>query len=118
MSFLSILSDPNLGGTAFTVERSVYKRDRDESRLIARAANPAVGCIHPGTPEQLSQLPEEDRADTFISVYTTYPLSLGGDDGLSYSGPDRILWDDRTWRIVRLKAWTSFGFTHALAVLV
>ena len=37
----------------------------------------ALGCVHPGTPEMIRLLPEEERAETFIAVYTDYPLSTG-----------------------------------------
>ena len=111
-----LLSDPELGGTSFTVERTVYKRDQEESSPIARSRISAAGCVHPGPPELLRQLPEEDRAEEYIAVYTAFALSLGSDDGPTYSGPDRILWNGGTWRVVRVKPWPAFGFVSALAV--
>jgi len=36
-----------------------------------------MGCIHPGTPEMIQLLPEEEKAEEFIAIYTDYPLSTG-----------------------------------------
>ena len=118
MDITEILSDPDLGGATFTVTRRVYRADSGASTLIAESTSTASGCVHPGTPEMLAQLPEEDRREEFIVIYTTFPLSLGQSDGISFTAPDRILWNSRTWRVVLLKPWTPFGFVQALAVFV
>ena len=110
--------DPELGSVSFTVERSVWKRDQGENVLLAKSTASAVGCIHPGTAETLSQLPEEDRHEEHIVIYTAYPLSLGQNDGITFTVPDRILWDNACWRVVKIKDWSGFGYIQALAVLV
>ena len=112
----SAILDPELGSVSFTVERSVWKRDQGENVLLAKSTASAVGCIHPGTAETLSQLPEEDRHEEHIVIYTTYPLSLGQNDGITFTVPDRILWDNACWLVVRIKDWFSFGYGQALAV--
>ena len=114
----SAILDPELGAVSFTVERSVRKRDQGENVLLARSTASAVGCIHPGTAETLSQLPEEDRQEEHIVIYTQYPLSLGQNDGLTFTTPDRIHWQDRIWRIVRVRDWSLFGYIQALAVRI
>ncbi len=114
----SILTDPELGSTTFIVERTVYKRTAGEVIALARSEFPVTGCVHPGSPEQLQQLPEEDRHEEFIVIYCPPVLSLGENSGITYTGPDRILWDGKTWRLVRLKPWTAFGFVQGYAVLV
>ena len=114
----SAILDPELGVVSFTVERSVWKRDQGENVLLAKSTASAVGCIHPGTAETLSQLPEEDRYEEHIVIYTAYPLSLGENDGITFTVPDRILWNSQTWRVVRVRDWSSFGYIQALAVLV
>ena len=38
------------------------------------------------------------------------------DGGAIYSTPDRILWNDETWRVVKIRSWEMFGYTQALAV--
>ena len=112
------IMDPELGSITFTVERSVWKRDQGENVLLAKSTASAVGCIHPGTAETLSQLPEEDRHEEHIVIYTAYPLSLGQNDGITFTVPDRILRNNQTWRVVRIRDWSSFGYVQALAVLI
>ena len=57
-----------------------------------------MGCIHPGTPEMLQLLPEEEKNETFIAIYTDYPLSTGipEDVGVSFTAPDRVHWNGQT----------------------
>ena len=110
------LQDPELGYTAFTVQRTSYRRQNGES-VPAVQTLPASGCIHPGTPEMLQLLPEEERHEEFIAVYTDFALSLGENDGgAAYSVPDRIVWKDETWRIVRVRNWSMFGYYAGYAV--
>ena len=117
MNFSTVLLDPELGCTAFTVERITYTRSRTGTSSRAQTAQ-AMGCVHPGTPEMLQLLPEEERNETFIAVYTDFALSLGADHGSNYTGPDRIHWNDETWRVVRVRDWAMFGYYQALAVLL
>ena len=115
-SLTPALTDPDLGFTGFTVQRTTYRR-QDGTSVPAVQTLLASGCIHPGTPEMLQLLPEEERAEEFIAVYTDFPLSLGENDGgAEYSVPDRILWNGETWRVVQVKNWGTFGFVQALAV--
>ena len=112
------LQDPELGYTAFTVQRTTYRRQNGES-VPAVQTLPASGCIHPGTPEMLQLLPEEERHEEFIAVYTDFALSLGENQGgATYSVPDRIVWNGKTWRVVRVRNWSMFGFYAAYAVRV
>ena len=112
------LQDPELGYTTFTVQRTSYRRQNGES-VPAVQTLPASGCIHPGTPEMLQLLPEEERHEEFIAVYTDFALSLGENQGgATYSVPDRIVWNGKTWRIVRVRSWAMFGYVQALAVRV
>ena len=116
MDFSSALTDPELGFTGFTVQRTTYTRQNGTS-VPAVQTLPASGCIHPGTPEMLQLLPEEERHEEFITVYTNFALSLGENEGgETYRTPDRILWNGETWRIVQVKDWSVFGYYHGLAV--
>ena len=116
MDISSAILDPELGCTAFTVERTTYTRSRGGTTSRSETAQ-ALGCIHPGTPEMIQLLPEEERAEEFIAVYTDFPLSAGENDGgTAYTVPDRILWNNETWRIVRVRSWAMFGYVQALAV--
>ena len=117
MDIMDAVLDPELGNTAFTVERITYTRSRSGTTSRSTTAQ-ATGCIHPGTPEMLQLLPEEERAEQFIAIYTDYPLSTGApeDVGASFVAPDRIHWNGQTWRVVRVRDWSMFGYYQAYAV--
>ena len=176
MDITSAVFDPELGCTGFTVERITYTRSRSGTISRSETAR-ARGCIHPGTPEMLRLLPEEEKNETFIAIYTDYALSTGtpedaapsvnassivaaphsGDGSFqmtsppteflagaaarsplksstlarfpsvpnplaalggspSFTGPDRILWNGYTWRVVHVRDWQAFGYYQAYAV--
>ena len=119
MELLSAVLDPELGCTAFTVDRITCTRSRSGTTSRTETI-PARGCIHPGTPETLRLLPEEEKADQFIVIYTDYALSTGTPEtsGASFTGPDRIRWNNQTWRVVRVRDWSAFGYCQAYAVLM
>ena len=116
MDLSSVLTDPELGFTGFTVLRTNYIRENGAS-VPSNETLPASGCVHPGTPETLQLLPEEERHEDYIVVYTAFLLSLGENDGgPGYSTPDRILWNGETWRVVRTQDWSWSGYQKVLAV--
>ena len=55
MDICSAVLNPELGSTAYTVERITYTRSRSGMTSASMTAN-ASGCIHPGTPEMLLSL--------------------------------------------------------------
>ena len=113
---MSVLTDPDLGFTAFNVQRTTYSRQNGTSVPSVQTL-PASGCVHPGTPEMLQLLPEEERHEEYIVVYTDFALSLGENDGgAAYTAPDRILWNGAAWRVVQIRDWSGFGYIQALAV--
>ena len=117
MDITSAVFDAELGCTAFTVERITYTRSRSGTTSRSTTAR-AMGCIHPGTPEMIRLLPEEEREEQFIAIYTDYALSTGTPEstGASFMGPDRIHWNNQTWRVVRVRDWQMFGYYQAYAV--
>ena len=117
MNITDAIFDPELGCTAFTVERITYTRSRAGTTSRSTTAR-AMGCIHPGTPEMIRLLPEEEREEQFIAIYTDYALSTGTPEstGASFMGPDRIHWNNQTWRVVRVRDWQMFGYYQAYAV--
>ena len=120
MDITSAIFDPELGCTAFTVERITYTRSREGTTSSIRTET-ASGCIHPGTPEALKLMPEEERQETFIVIYTDYALSTGTPEasGIStFTGADRIHWAGKTWRVVKVRDWQGFGYVQACAVLM
>ena len=117
MDIASALFDSELGSVSFTVERITYIRSREgtTSRSVTEQAR---GCIHPGMAEALKLLPEEEKNEQFIVIYTDYLLSTGTpeDAGVSFVGADRIHWNGQIWRVVKVREWSSFGYVQALAV--
>ena len=110
------LMDPELGFTGFTVLRTSYRQENRDS-VPSNETLPASGCIHPGTPETVRLLPEEEQHGEFIMVYTGFALSLGENGGgAEYSVPDRIFWNGAVWRVVRVRDWSMFGYHQGLAV--
>ena len=116
MDLSFVLSDPALGFTAFSVRRTSYRRENGKS-VPTEETLPASGCIHPGTPETVRLLPEEEQHEDFIAVYTGFALSTGESDGAEpCSTPDRLLWNGETWRVVQVKDWSMCGYCQGLAV--
>ena len=117
MDITNAIMDQELGRSAFTVERLTYTRTA-EGTTSRSVTHQAMGCVHPGTPEMIRLLPEEERHEEFIAIYTDFALSLGSDHGPTYTGPDRVHWNGGTWRVVRVRDWAMFGYYQALAVLL
>ena len=80
MQITDSIFDPELGCTAFTLERIAYTRSRVGTTSRSMKAQ-ALGCIHPGTLEMIQFLPEEEKTDEFIAIYTDYALSTGTPEG-------------------------------------
>ena len=120
MDITSAVFDPELGCVAFIVERITYTRNREGTTSSVRTEQ-VSGCIQPGMAEALKLLPEEERNDTFIVIYTDYALSTGIPEDIgadSFNGADRIHWNGQIWRVVKVRDWQGFGYVQALAVLV
>ncbi len=118
MDITSAVFDPELGCVAFIVERITYTRNREGTTSSVRTEQ-VSGCIHPGTAEMVKLLPEEERHEIFIVIYTDYALSTGTpEEGASFTAPDRIHWNGQTWRVVKIRDWQEFGYCQALAVLM
>ena len=119
MEITYIFSDPEMGSVSFAVERITYTRSREgtASRSVTEMAR---GCIHPGTAEALRLLPEEEHNEQYIVVYTDYALSTGTleNAGASFTAPDRIHWNGQTWRVIKVRDWSPFGYVRAYAVLL
>ena len=111
------LSDPELGFLSFTVRRLTYRLSQGTT-TATHADHTAEGCIHPGTPEMSQLLPEEELHRDLIAVYTSFPLSMGNNPGgVTWKAADRILYDGKVWKLVRLRDWSQFNYHQGLAVL-
>ena len=113
----AVLPDPELGFLSFTVRRLTYHLSRGTT-AVTHTDLPAEGCIHPGTPEMVRQLPAEERQKKLIAIYTSFPLSQGSNPGgTAWTAADRILYGGKVWKLVSLRDWSSFGYCQGLAVL-
>ena len=113
MDISSALADPELGFTGFTVLRTHYVQENGDS-VPSNETLTASGCIHPGTPETLQLLPEEERHEDYIVVYTSFPLSLWG---IFRAGSDPLergnLEGGEHPGLVRVRVCSGFGRSHA-----
>ncbi len=116
MNLRLLLSDPDLGGGAFTILRKTWTRENGMPVMTDLETVHAAGILHPATPDSLSLLPEEYRHEPLFLIHSTEPLSLGESDGEFWTGPDEIFWQDRLYRVVQLRDWQSFGFWKAWAI--
>ena len=118
LDITSILKDPELGATAFTVIRKTYRRREGTSSPMSTKISAAYGCIHPAGEEGLELLPEEEKKENRIVIYTPYQLSMGTNDGITWAAADQILYNNSAWRVISVKHWEKQGFVKAIAVLV
>ena len=52
-------------------------------------------------------------------IYTDFSLSTGENSGgVNYTAPDRIVWNNETWRVIRVRYWAMFGVNQCIAVRV
>ena len=110
------LSDPELGSTPFRVIRPAYRISQGTTVETTQVFS-ASGCIQPGRAETLKLLPEEERHENHIVIYTVFPLSLGENSGGdAWTGADRIAWGGKIWKLVSLQDWAPFRFFRAAAV--
>ena len=111
-----VLGDPEMGAASFLVTRTNYRRIRGQL-VDSTTLMEAEGCIHPGTPEMLQLVPEEERKETYIVIYTSFRLRDGENtSGSSFQAADRISYDGAEWRVVRVREWREFNYVQALAV--
>ena len=117
MDMFPVVYDQEMGCTSFMVERITYTRNREGTTSSVRTEQ-ISGCIHPGAAEALKLMPEEEKNEQFIVIYTDYALSTGTpeDAGASFIGADRIHWNGQVWRVVKVRDWSAFGYVQALAV--
>lgn len=115
MNVNSAFLDPELGATSFDVQRITYYLNSSTSPSTETHSGVA-GSIHPATQEILELLPEEERSEESIYIHTEFGLRMGKNNGETSVAPDRIVWNGKTWRVVRIRDWSAFGFCEAIAV--
>lgn len=106
-----LLSARSLGAAPFTV----YRRTGAWTRgTFAASESPvfALGVIQPAGADALDQLPEGDRMQSAVTVYTAFPLYEAAQD----QPADEIEWRGARYRVVRVTRWDAYGYTQAVAV--
>ena len=115
----AILSDPELGGTAFTVSRKTYRTELGEVVLSEDKGFPGVGNVQPASSEDLALFPQEERGEEMILILSRFHFQLGCRDpaGRSFTSADEVVWRKKRYRVVRVKDWSpQADFRKAWAV--
>ncbi len=117
MNLSSILTDPDLGGTSFFVTRPHYSRELGEVIHTGDTSYTASGSIQPATSEDLQLFPQEERSEEMIIILSRFRFSLGETDDTSFTSADIITWQDRKYRVIKVKDWfPQGGYYKAWAV--
>ena len=116
IDFNDLLSDPDLAQW-FTITRFLQVVDQSgETQVFAQEPLSVYGIVQPAPPETTAlYLPEGERTNTNISVWTTLPLNTGVDgtaaDVLGYNG--------QRYRVMKTTHWTHAGvFYNAFCVQI
>lgn len=111
----ALTSDPELGARRFTVRRSRVVRGEQGNTLIPETAE-ATGIIQPAKQPDTAVLQDETRAEKVITVYTTYPLSTGTNDGSTITAADELIVPgDGVYRVTAVEDRGHYGFFTAEA---
>lgn len=95
----------------FPVIRSVESVDTHGRAQTTATELQAQGVIHPATEEELKILPEAQRVEELIAVYTATRLTAGD----VTHGADRVGWQGGTYKVLKVMDYSQFGFVMALA---
>lgn len=73
-----------------------------------------IGVITPSSAEQLQRVPEADRSNEIIAVYSTVQMTSGSD---SFK-PDVVTWRGNSYRVSSVMDWMDYGAGYSLALCV
>lgn len=115
-SMVDVVNDPDFA-QAFDITRSQGGSFVAGAWQNAVVSIPGYGVVQPSTPEELEQVPEGDRVKGMVTfhssqvIYETNRVGIGNvDEGTS----DTILWNNQTYRIVKVFPWQDFGYYKAM----
>ena len=111
-----IFTDADLGAAEFSIVRKTWTVESGVPELIDLEEIFACGIIHPADPARLDLLPEDSRHDPIVLIHSTEPLSLGEQDGDTWTSPDEIQCGEKTYRVFQVRPWQAFGFWKGWAV--
>ena len=118
LNFDEILSDPDLGSGTFSILRRTWTQECGVPRMTDVEEIFAFGTVHPALPAQLELLPEEYRHEPVVLIHSTEPLSLGEEQGDSWTAPDEIRCGEAVYRVFQVRPWQAYGFWKAWAVRI
>ena len=110
--------DPELGCSEFSIVRKTWTQDSGIPELVDLEEIFACGTIHPADPTRLDLLPEESRHDPIVLIHSTEPLSLGDQNGSTWTSPDEIHCGNGIYRVFQVRPWQAFGFWKGWAVQI
>ena len=113
----AIVTDPEMGGSAFHVSRKTYTRELGEVILSAVAGFTAAGSVQPASSEDLALLPQEERSEDTIILLSPFHFRLGEVSDLDFTTTDEIVWRGQRYRVIKVKSWgPQGGYYKAWAV--
>ena len=113
----SIISDPDLGGTIFSVTRKTYTRSSG-SLVSDEIVTSVMGNIQPGSSEVAKLYPAEYHGEEFIRIYTSFALSVGSNTAPdTFVAPDIVSYRGFNWKVIKVLPWLDVYFA-AYAVLI
>lgn len=110
MDMADVLLDPDFR-VDFPIIRSVESVDARGRTQSSASEIAAQGVVHPATEEELKILPESQRVEEIVAVYTATRLTAGDDT----HGADRVGWQGGTYKVLKVMDYSQFGFVMALA---
>lgn len=116
IDFEDIMTDPELSQTV-TLIRAVTQIDAvGRAVVVPTSTQEIVAVVQPSPPEATAlYLPEGERANTGIDVWTTFQLRTAEGPNVA----DVLVYRDAPYRVSRVDVWTAAGlFFHAFCVRV
>ena len=115
---LDIIDDPEVGGgVPFQVRRVLNKRIMGDVKQTEEIFN-ATGNIQPSEKTSQASTPEDIKTERIV-IYSTFEFIMGANNGAEFTGPDEILHNGNTYRLISVENWKEWGFmiAHAERVL-
>ena len=110
MNLAAVLSDPELGGTSFSVSRKAYNRQLGEVIPGSVEVYTASGNIQPATSEDLQLFPQEERSEDMIIILSSFHFRLGETtEGVFFTSADILTWRGQDYRVIKVKDWLAQG---------
>lgn len=106
-----LLSDPTLGSQHFTIIRKTGAWQSGRFVLDVAQNIPAIGIIQPSGSESLSMIPEGEKREGMVVIYTKTEIHLTEGSEVS----DNVEWRGEMYKVLRIDRWQDYGFNIAYA---